>query len=219
MDKDEKKSVSALREEAVLQFWKENNIFEESLKKEAPKGKYVFYDGPPFATGLPHYGHILGSTVKDVIGRYKTMSGYNVPRRWGWDCHGLPIENIVEKDLGISGKKAIEELGIDKEMIKIILSKSFGESLATRDSNNWPLKILYYADLRTLPLGIGTLEARMQDVRNRMPKYTSRPDFEDLVHACKDLELQLQSNLSKSVFEINDKVINKFISKAEVFDL
>jgi len=114
MDKDTQKSASALREEAILQFWKENDIFNKSLEKEAPKGKYVFYDGPPFATGLPHYGHILGSTVKDVIGRYKTMSGFYVPRRWGWDCHGLPIENIVEKDLGISGKKAIEAIGIDK---------------------------------------------------------------------------------------------------------
>ena len=114
MEEKNQKSQSALREEEVLKFWKENKIFEKSLEKEAPKGKYVFYDGPPFASGLPHYGHILGSTVKDVIGRYKTMSGYNVPRRWGWDCHGLPIENIVEKDLGISGKKAIEALGIDK---------------------------------------------------------------------------------------------------------
>jgi isoleucyl-tRNA synthetase len=108
------KSESATREEAVLQFWKEREIFEKSLKKEAPKGKYVFYDGPPFATGTPHYGHILGSTVKDVIGRYQTMRGYSVPRRWGWDCHGLPIENIVENDLKISGKKEIEALGIDK---------------------------------------------------------------------------------------------------------
>ncbi|MFA6392948.1 MAG: class I tRNA ligase family protein [Candidatus Paceibacterota bacterium] len=114
MNEEIKKSQSALREEEVLKFWKENEIFKKSVEKDAPKGKYVFYDGPPFASGLPHYGHILGSTVKDVIGRYKTMSGYNVPRRWGWDCHGLPIENIVEKDLGISGKKAIEALGIDK---------------------------------------------------------------------------------------------------------
>ncbi len=109
-----KKSETALREEKVLEFWKENKIFEKSLSKKAPKGNYVFYDGPPFATGTPHYGHILGSTVKDVIGRYQTMRGYSVPRRWGWDCHGLPIENIVEKDLNISGKKAIEEMGIDK---------------------------------------------------------------------------------------------------------
>ena len=109
-----KKSETALREEKILEFWKENKIFEKSLEKKSPKRRYVFYDGPPFATGTPHYGHILGSTVKDVIGRYQTMRGYLVPRRWGWDCHGLPIENIVEKDLNISGKKAIEELGIDK---------------------------------------------------------------------------------------------------------
>ncbi|PIZ86834.1 isoleucine--tRNA ligase, partial [Candidatus Nomurabacteria bacterium CG_4_10_14_0_2_um_filter_30_12] len=116
------KSETAFREETVLEFWKENKIFEKSLEKEAPKGKYVFYDGPPFATGLPHYGHILGSVTKDVIGRYQTMSGFSVPRRWGWDCHGLPIENIVEKDLNISGKKAIEELGIDK-FVKYARSK------------------------------------------------------------------------------------------------
>jgi len=108
------KSESALREERILEFWKENKVFEKSLEKKAPKGKYVFYDGPPFATGLPHYGHILGSVTKDVIGRYQTMLGFSVPRRWGWDCHGLPIENIVEKELNISGKKAIEEMGIDK---------------------------------------------------------------------------------------------------------
>ncbi len=108
------RSETAKKEEQILKFWKESKIFEKSLEKKAPKGKYVFYDGPPFATGTPHYGHILGSTVKDVIGRYQTMCGFSVPRRWGWDCHGLPIENIVEKDLNISGKKAIEELGIDK---------------------------------------------------------------------------------------------------------
>lgn len=114
MAEETKKSESALREERILEFWKQNNTFQKSLDKKAPKGNYVFYDGPPFATGVPHYGHILGSTVKDVIGRYQTMRGYRVPRRWGWDCHGLPIENIVEKDLGISGRKAIEEYGIDK---------------------------------------------------------------------------------------------------------
>ncbi|MFA5791938.1 MAG: class I tRNA ligase family protein [Candidatus Paceibacterota bacterium] len=108
-----KKSEAALREEHILEFWQENKIFEKSVNKKAPKGKYVFYDGPPFATGVPHYGHILGSTAKDVIGRYQTMRGFSVPRRWGWDCHGLPIENIVEKELNISGKKAIEEFGID----------------------------------------------------------------------------------------------------------
>ena len=111
---DASKTKSALREEAVLAFWQEHNIFEKSLKKDSPKGNFVFFDGPPYATGLPHFGHMIPSTIKDVIPRYKTMQGFNVPRRWGWDCHGLPIENLIEKELGLTDKKAIEEYGIDK---------------------------------------------------------------------------------------------------------
>jgi isoleucyl-tRNA synthetase len=111
---DALKSKSALREEAVLAFWQEHDIFQKSLKKSAPKGNFVFYDGPPYATGLPHFGHIIPSTLKDIIPRYKTMQGYNVARKWGWDCHGLPIENLIEKELGLTDKKAIEEYGIDK---------------------------------------------------------------------------------------------------------
>ncbi|PIS14344.1 isoleucine--tRNA ligase, partial [Candidatus Shapirobacteria bacterium CG09_land_8_20_14_0_10_39_12] len=91
-----------------------NRIFEKSLKKTEKGKPFTFYDGPPFATGLPHYGHILASTIKDVIPRYQTMKGRFVRRRWGWDCHGLPIEEIVEHSLGISGKKQIEEIGIQK---------------------------------------------------------------------------------------------------------
>ena len=106
------KSERAQKEEKILQFWKDNQIFQKSLEKKAPKGEFVFYDGPPFATGLPHYGHILPGTIKDVIPRYKTMRGYSVPRRWGWDCHGLPIENMVEKELGLETKKDIEKFGI-----------------------------------------------------------------------------------------------------------
>ncbi len=101
-------------EEKVLNFWKEKDIFQKSVNKEAPKGEYVFYDGPPFATGTPHYGHIVASTMKDVVPRYWTMKGYKVERKWGWDCHGLPIENIVEKELGFKSKKDIEKFGIDK---------------------------------------------------------------------------------------------------------
>ncbi len=108
------KSAGALREEEILKFWDDNKIFEKSLKKNDPQNSYVFYDGPPFATGLPHYGHILASTIKDAVPRYQTMRGKYVERRWGWDCHGLPIENIVEKDLKISGKKEIEAYGIGK---------------------------------------------------------------------------------------------------------
>ncbi|MES2134656.1 MAG: class I tRNA ligase family protein [Patescibacteria group bacterium] len=106
------KSEPAKREEEILKFWNEQEIFEKTLSKEAPKGEFVFYDGPPFATGLPHYGHILAGTIKDAIPRYKTMQGYRVPRRWGWDCHGLPLENQIEKELGLATKRDIETLGV-----------------------------------------------------------------------------------------------------------
>ncbi len=108
------KSALAAREDVILDFWQKNNIFEKTLQKESPKGNFIFYDGPPFATGLPHFGHILPTTMKDVIPRYKTMRGFNVPRRWGWDCHGLPIENLIEKELSLKNKKDIEDYGIDK---------------------------------------------------------------------------------------------------------
>lgn len=108
------KSKTAQREEEILKFWKENKIFEKSLEKPAPNGDFVFYDGPPFATGLPHYGSLLSSVIKDVIPRYKTMRGFKVRRRWGWDTHGLPIESLVEKKLELKTKKDIEKIGVAK---------------------------------------------------------------------------------------------------------
>ncbi len=108
------KSDIALHEEAILEFWNKNNIFKKSEEKDAPKGEFVFYDGPPFASGPPHYGHFLASTIKDAIPRYKTMRGYRVNRRWGWDCHGLPVENLIEKELDLKTKKDIELYGIEK---------------------------------------------------------------------------------------------------------
>jgi len=110
----EEKSPRSQKEEEILKFWQDNQIFQKTLTKEAPKGEYVFYDGPPFATGLPHYGHLLAGTIKDFVGRYQTMQGKHVPRRWGWDCHGLPVENIVEKELNLNNKKDIEEYGLEK---------------------------------------------------------------------------------------------------------
>ena len=98
----------------VLKFWEEADTFQKSISQEAPQGDYVFYDGPPFATGTPHYGHLVASIMKDVIPRYFTMKGYRVERKWGWDCHGLPIENIVEKELGTKRKKDIEAMGVEK---------------------------------------------------------------------------------------------------------
>ena len=99
------KSKVVENEEKILEFWKEKGIFKKSLEKESPKGDFIFYDGPPFATGEPHYGHVIPGTVKDIIPRYKTMQGYNVRRRWGWDCHGLPVENLIEKKLNLETKK------------------------------------------------------------------------------------------------------------------
>lgn len=101
-------------EEEVLQYWQQANTFEKSVNERPADNAYVFYDGPPFATGLPHYGHILASTIKDVVPRYWTMKGYHVERVWGWDCHGLPIENMIEGELELKGgKKGIEAYGID----------------------------------------------------------------------------------------------------------
>lgn len=110
----------AALEEGVLQFWKENQTFEKSVANRAEKkadgssNAYVFYDGPPFANGLPHYGHLLTGYVKDAIARYHTMKGSRVERRFGWDCHGLPAEMGAEKELGISGRAAITTYGIGK---------------------------------------------------------------------------------------------------------
>lgn len=115
MSQEDRQLNSPKREEEILKFWEEHHIFEKTLEQTKQGEPFTFYDGPPFATGLPHYGHILASTIKDVIPRYQTMRGRFVRRRWGWDCHGLPIEEIVERKLGISGKKEIEEkIGIGK---------------------------------------------------------------------------------------------------------
>jgi isoleucyl-tRNA synthetase len=102
-------------EEETLQYWKTNKTFEKSLEKDAPNGAWTFLDGPPFVTGMPHYGSLLSSLPKDVFGRYWTMKGYFVRRVWGWDGHGLPIENKVEGELGVTRKKDIEEkIGVKK---------------------------------------------------------------------------------------------------------
>jgi isoleucyl-tRNA synthetase len=99
-------------EEEILRFWKENRIFEKTISLREGAPEYVFYDGPPVATGLPHFGHFIPSTVKDIIPRYQTMKGKKVERRFGWDCHGLPIENLIEKEMGLNSKTDIEKFGV-----------------------------------------------------------------------------------------------------------
>ncbi|MDF2550441.1 MAG: ileS, partial [Chlamydiales bacterium] len=97
---------------ALLKFWQEKSIFQKSLKIREGSAPFCFYDGPPFATGLPHYGHLLAGTIKDVVPRYQTMKGHFVERRFGWDCHGLPVENEIEKAHALNGKNEIESFGI-----------------------------------------------------------------------------------------------------------
>lgn len=99
-------------EHESLTLWDKHDVFKLSLAKNINKKRYIFYDGPPFATGLPHHGHLLASTIKDIIPRYKTMQGYHVPRRFGWDCHGLPIEHEINKSMGMHAHEVVEKLGI-----------------------------------------------------------------------------------------------------------
>jgi len=112
-DVDPQPSFPAI-EAKILASWAERQTFAESIRRRADADEYVFYDGPPFANGLPHYGHLLTGFVKDAVPRYQTMRGKRVERRFGWDCHGLPAEVVVEKELGISGHPEITKFGIDK---------------------------------------------------------------------------------------------------------
>ncbi|KAI0155361.1 isoleucyl-tRNA synthetase [Hypoxylon sp. FL1284] len=101
-------------EEETVRFWREVDAFQTQLKLTEGRESFTFYDGPPFATGLPHYGHLLTSTIKDIIPRYWSMKGYHVVRRFGWDTHGLPIEYEIDKTLGVSGRDAVMKMGIEK---------------------------------------------------------------------------------------------------------
>src|SRR5690606_5941900 len=100
-------------EDSINSFWKANNIFEKSVEQRSTTNPYRFLDGPPFPSGMPHYGHLCWSVGKDIIPRYQTMKGKRVRRVWGWDCHGIAVEAKVNKELGISTRKEIEEFGID----------------------------------------------------------------------------------------------------------
>ncbi|KAF7270201.1 hypothetical protein GWI33_016811 [Rhynchophorus ferrugineus] len=114
-------------EEKILKYWSDIKAFETCLKQSKGKPRYTFYDGPPFATGLPHYGHILAGTIKDVVTRYAHQQGFHVERRFGWDTHGLPVEFEIDKTLGIKGPDDVLKMGIDKynaECRKIVMRYS-----------------------------------------------------------------------------------------------
>jgi isoleucyl-tRNA synthetase len=111
-------------EEVVLKMWTEIDAFKTQLKLSENRKKYTFYDGPPFATGLPHYGHILAGTIKDTVTRWATQTGHYVERRFGWDCHGLPVEFEIDQTLGIKGPQDVLNMGVDNynnECRKIVM--------------------------------------------------------------------------------------------------
>lgn len=122
-------------EHQVLKFWQDQKIFQASLDQTRNGKPYIFYDGPPFATGLPHHGHLVGSTLKDIVPRFFTMKGYFVDRRFGWDCHGLPIEYEIDKALGMSTHEAIKKIGIKgyNDQCRSIVQRFVGEWKKTID--------------------------------------------------------------------------------------
>ncbi|MBI2589142.1 isoleucine--tRNA ligase [Candidatus Saccharibacteria bacterium] len=148
----EEKSATALAEEEILRVWAKEKTFEKSLANRKGTEYFNFNDGPPFANGLPHFGHSLVTAVKDSMLRYKTMRGYYVPRRNGWDCHGLPVEYAIEKDFGVSGKKQISELGLEKFnaacRASIFKYKADWETFLTR-YGRWSDYQNYYATVDT----------------------------------------------------------------------
>lgn len=129
MEKDKPKSIFPKKEEGVLEYWEKEKIFEATLAKESPKGNFVFFEGPPTANGKPGIHHVEARAFKDLIPRYKTMRGYRVERKAGWDTHGLPVELQVEKQLGISGKPQIETLKSTKEESIAFFNKKCKESV------------------------------------------------------------------------------------------
>ena len=117
----------AQAENEILKFWEEERVFETSLELNKDKPRFTFYDGPPFATGLPHYGHLLAGTIKDVVTRFAHQTGHHVERRFGWDCHGLPVEYEIDQTLGIKGPEDVEKMGIEAynaECRKIVMRYS-----------------------------------------------------------------------------------------------
>lgn len=179
-----------LRVYGIVCFVEEHWKGEEKIDWELAKTVALLHDmGNVVRFDFDNHPEFLGDEQKNVE-HWKQVQK-EVIAKYGTDDHEAT-------------RQMLQEVQVGDEAIEIILGKSFGNAVATKDSNNWPLKILLYADLRTLPQGIGTLEERIQDVRERMPKYVARPDFEDLVSASREIESQLQTNLSVPVSEITD---------------
>lgn len=149
--------------------------------------------------------HDMGNIIKFNLDQHPEFLGSEEPNVEYWKNVQKEIIQKYGSDEEEATKAMLGEIGIDANAIQIIEDKAFGNSVGVKNSSNWHLKLLYYSDLRTLPLGIGTLEERLSDVRGRMPKYTSRPDFEDLVLACREIEQQIQKKVDIDVSKINNE--------------
>ncbi|XP_050978525.1 isoleucine--tRNA ligase, cytoplasmic [Labeo rohita] len=137
-------------EERILQFWQEKDCFQECLKQSKNRPRYTFYDGPPFATGLPHYGHILAGTIKDIVTRFAHQNGFHVDRRFGWDCHGLPVEYEIDKSLDIKGPEDVAKMGIaeyNKQCRNIVMRYANEWETSVRRMGRW---IDFKNDYKTL---------------------------------------------------------------------
>ncbi|HYP53452.1 MAG TPA: class I tRNA ligase family protein, partial [Pyrinomonadaceae bacterium] len=130
-------------EEEIIEFWRAHNVFRASVEKPAPRGNYVFYEGPPTANGRPGIHHVSARAFKDLFPRYKTMRGYRVGRRGGWDTHGLPVEVEIEKEIGSTGKQDIERFGI-AEFNRLCRESVFRY---IKDWNTLTERIGYWVDL------------------------------------------------------------------------
>jgi hypothetical protein len=153
--------------------------------------------------------HDLGNIVRFDLDKYSHFLGLEAVRIDYWK--GVQMKTIAKygKDDHQATKKMLDELGTDQKIIKVILNKSFGGSVQLARNNDWPAKILHYADARVMPHGVVTLEERIQDTRERMPKYANRPDFEDLVAATREIEKQIQEKLDIAVSAINQDSVKK----------
>jgi len=140
------------QETETLKYWAEHKTFEESVRRSEGKPIWSFYDGPPFATGLPHYGHLLAGTIKDIMCRYAHQTGHYVERRFGWDCHGLPVEFEIDKKLGISGREDVLKMGVAKynaECRSIVMRYSKEWEITVKRIGRW---ISFENDYKTMHL-------------------------------------------------------------------
>jgi leucyl-tRNA synthetase len=198
------------REKSIQKFWEENAIFEKSIDSRKEGESYTFYDGPPTANGKPHIGHVLTRVIKDMIPRYRTMKGYQVPRKAGWDTHGLPVELEVEKMLGLDGKEQIEKYG-SMEKYREYLATGFNNEKAVTDLLKW----------------YGSKEKAMEAILQSVPdkeevsqqKNENEEIYKQLMNAKNTEDAVLEKDAISKLAELYKKMFNLDNARAILLDL